>query len=48
MIAAVALLALCTAGLGLAIEPMARLSRAAAAQLIPVDVPVVGEARAVR
>ena len=44
MIVAVALLAMCTAGLGLAIEPMTRLSRAAAAQLIPDDMRVVGEA----
>jgi multicomponent Na+:H+ antiporter subunit D len=34
MIAAVAVLAACTAGMGLAIEPVARLSRAAAARLM--------------
>jgi len=52
MVAAVALLAACTLGLGLAIEPAVRLSRVAAMQLgsgaVPNGVPSVGRARAPR
>ncbi len=48
MIAAVALLAMCTLGMGLAIEPMIRVSRAAASQLIADEVTVIGVTRTTR
>ena len=48
MVAAVALLAACTVGLGLAVEPVVRLSRTAAAQLMPDGATVPGVARAWR
>ena len=41
MMVAVGLLAACTFGIGLAVEPVVRLSRAAATQLTPAGVPRV-------
>ena len=48
MIAAVALLAACTLGIGLAVEPVVRLSRAAATQLMPAAATVARATRAAR
>ena len=48
MVVAVALLAACTLGIGLAVEPVVRLSRAAATQLMPDGVNVGGAVRTAR
>jgi hypothetical protein len=43
MIAALVLVGVCTLGIGLAVEPVSRLARAAAVQMLPA--PAVGSVR---